>query len=119
VEKALQLTFRNLDRSPALEADIRQHADKLEQFYDGIIGCRVVIEERHKHHRHGNHYHVRLEVSVPGGNLVMNREPDERHDHGDAYVAIRDAFDGVRRQLEDYARRHDQRGKAHDTTAAP
>jgi cold shock CspA family protein len=116
VEKALQVTFRNLDRSPALEADIREHAEKLARFYDGIIGCRVVIEARHKHHQHGNHYHVRVDVAVPGSELVASREPDEHHAYTDAYVAIRDAFGAMGRQLEDFARRHDQRRKVH---AAP
>ena len=116
MEKALQVTFRNLDRSPGLEADIRRHADDLERYYDRIIGCRVVIEAQHKHHRQGNHYHVRLDVTVPGAELVASREPDEHHAHTDAHVAIRDAFDSMRRQLEDFARRHDHRGRAHETT---
>jgi ribosomal subunit interface protein len=110
----LQITFRNLDRSDALEADIRQHAQKLEEFYAGIIGCRVVVEAQHKHHRHGNHYHVRVDVTVPGGELVAQRDPDDHHAHTDVYVAVRDAFHGVRRQLEDFARQRDQRRKAHD-----
>lgn len=112
MERVLQITFRNLDRSDALEADIRRHAGKLEQFYDRIVGCRVVIEALHKHHRHGNHYHVRVDVTVPGAELVASREPDEHHAYADAYVAIRDAFDSMRRQLEDHARRRDQRGGA-------
>ena len=114
MEKNAQITFRNLDRSPALEAEILEHIEKLSRFYGAIIGCRVVIEARHKHHRQGNHYHVRVDVSVPGGEVVANREPDEHHAHTDAYVAIRDAFDATYRQLEDFARRHDQRRKVHE-----
>jgi ribosomal subunit interface protein len=109
----LQVTFRNLDRSPALETHVREHAEKLDKYYDRIMSCRVVIEERHKHHRHGNHYHVSVDVTVPGDELVASREPDEHHAYTDVYIAIRDAFDTMRRQLEDYARRHDQRLKAH------
>ncbi|OGA25174.1 MAG: 30S ribosomal protein S30 [Betaproteobacteria bacterium RIFCSPLOWO2_02_FULL_67_26] len=112
----LQVTFRNLGRSQAIEASVREHADKLEKYYGRIVGCRVVIEEQHKHHQHGNHYHVRVNLTVPGAELVASREPDEHHAYTDVYVAIRDAFDTARRQLEDYARRHDQRLKAH---AAP
>ena len=119
MEKALQITFRHLERSQSMEDDIRRHADQLEQYFDGIIGCRVVVEARHRHHRHGNHYHVRVDVAVPGAALVASREPDEHNAHTDAYVAIRDAFDAMGRQLEDFARRHDHRGKAHDATEAP
>jgi ribosomal subunit interface protein len=107
----LQVTFRNLDRSPALETNVREHAEKLDQYYNRIMSCRVVIEQQHKHHRRGNHYHVSVDVTVPGSELVASREPDEHHAYTDVYVAIRDAFDTMRRQLEDYARMHDQRLK--------
>jgi len=112
----LLITFRNLDRSPVVEASVREHAEKLDKYYDRIMSCRVVIEERHKHHRHGNHYHVSVDVTVPGAELVASREPDPHHAYTDVYIAIRDAFDTMRRQLEDYARQHDQRLKVH---AAP
>lgn len=112
----LLITFRNLDRSQAMEASVREHAEKLDTYYDRIMSCRVVIEAQHKHHRHGNHYHVSVDVTVPGAELVASREPDPHHAYTDVYVAIRDAFDTMRRQLEDYARRRDQRLKVH---AAP
>lgn len=112
----LQIAFRSLEPSPAIETSVREHAARLEKYYDGIIGCSVVVEAQHKHHLHGNHYHVRVELSVPGSKLVAGREPDQHHAYTDVYVAIRDAFDTMRRQLEDYARRRDRRVKAH---AAP
>lgn len=109
----LQVTFRNLERSPAVEAEVRTHAERLDKFYDRIMSCRVVIEERHKHHRQGNHFHVSVDVTVPGGEFVASREPDAHHRYTDVHVAIRDAFDSMRRQLEDFARKHDQRLKEH------
>ena len=111
----LQITFRNLKRSPAVEAEVREHAERLDKFYDRIMSCRIVIEERHKHHHRGNHFHVSLDVTVPGSELVASREPDEHHRYTDVHVAIRDAFDSMRRQLEDFARRHDQQLKVHAT----
>lgn len=109
----IQITFRNLERSEAIEARIRERAEKLDAYCDRIMGCRVIVEALHKHHRHGNHYHVRVDVTVPAGELVAGREPDAHHSYTDVYVAIRDAFDAMRRQLEDYARRQDRRVKAH------
>jgi ribosomal subunit interface protein len=109
----LQITFRNLDRSEAVAAKIEERASKLEHYYSGIIGCRVVVEAAHKHHRTGNHYHVRIDVTVPDGELIASREPDEHHAYTDVYAAIRDAFDSVRRQLEDYARSRRGQVKAH------
>jgi ribosomal subunit interface protein len=110
----LQVTFRNIARSDAVEAKIRERAGKLERYYDGIIGCRVVIEELHQHHRKGNHFQVRVDVTVPGTELIANREPDEHHAYTDVYVALRDAFNAMDRQLEDYARRQSRQVKAHD-----
>jgi cold shock CspA family protein len=105
----LELTFRNMDRAAAVEADVREKAAKLDTFYDGVMRCRVVIEADHKHHHKGNLYHVRIDLTVPGAELVVSREPKEHQAHADLYVAVRDAFDAARRQLEDYVRR--QRGK--------
>lgn len=111
----LQITFRNLDRSEAVEAKVRERAEKLQKYCDQIMGCRVIVEAQHKHHRHGNHYHVRVDVTAPDAELVANREPDEHHAYTDVYVAIRDAFDVIRRQLEDYGRRRSRQVKSHET----
>jgi ribosomal subunit interface protein len=115
MELPLQITFRNLGRSEAIEGKIRERAEKLDQYYDRIMSCRVAVEALHKHHRQGNHYHIRVDVTVPGGELVSSREPDPHHSYTDVYVAIRDAFDAIRRQLEDFSRRQSRQVKAHET----
>lgn len=106
-----------MERSPALEAVVQERAGKLEQFCDEIIGCRVMIESPHKHHHKGNLYHLRIDVTVPDDEIVVARSPDEHHAHEDPYVAVRDAFDSVRRQLEDYARKRRGKVKTHEPTA--
>ena len=113
----LQITFRNMQPSEAVEAKIRERAEKLNNYYDHIMSCRVVIEPHHKHHRMGNLYRVSVDVKVPDGELVANREPDEHHSYVDVYVAIRDVFDAMRRQLEDYARRRRRDVKTHEIPA--
>lgn len=104
----LQITFRDMAPSPAIEARIRERALELERFYDRITRCHVVVHAPHRRHHQGTLFNVRVDLTVPGAELVVNREPSEHHAHEDVYVAIRDAFDAARRQLEDYARR--QRG---------
>lgn len=91
--------------SKAIESDIGERAAKLEQFYEKITSCRVLIEAPHRRHRKGKLYHVRVDIAVPGHELVVKREPPEHGAHEDVYVAIRDAFDAARRELQDYARR--------------
>jgi cold shock CspA family protein/ribosome-associated translation inhibitor RaiA len=112
----LQVTFRNMERSEKIEEDVRQHAVKLEEFFDRVTSCRVVIEAPHHHHHKGNLYHVRVLVSVPRRELVVDREPDADHAHEDAHVTIRDAFDAMRRQVEDYVREMRGDVKVHSLT---
>lgn len=105
MKASLQVVFRDMPRSEAVEAKIRERVEKLERFSDDIISCRVVVEPAHRHHHKGNLYHARIDLAVPGQALIVNRENDTDHAHEDIYVAVRDAFDAVRRQLEDYERR--------------
>lgn len=116
MQTPLQITFRNLENSPTVEAKIRERVEALERFYNRITSCRVVIEEPNRHHRGGRLYHIRVDLKIPGEEIVVKRDPSEHHAHEDIYVAVHDCFDAVRRQLEDHVRR--QRGdiKAH---AAP
>ena len=134
----LQVKFRNMPRSKAIEDNIREKASKLESFYDRIVSCRVIVGAPHRHHRKGKAYEVRIDLAVPGGELVINRWPKrlkaaksslieqpetklieshERSKHGshaDVYVAIRDAFNAVGRKLQDYTRRQRGSVKLHE-----
>ena len=96
----LQITIRDIEHSEALETHIRGKVEKLEEFFKSIISCRVVVEMPHKHHHQGKQFNVRIDIGVPGSEIVVNRDHAE-----DIYVALRDAFDAAKRQLEDYARK--------------
>jgi ribosome-associated translation inhibitor RaiA len=119
----IQITYRNMRPSAAVSARVRAEAAKLKRYYNRLIDCRVLIEVPHRHHHWGDHYHLRVEVGVPGNDIVVRHEPSDRGPladlgtgraakrqetaapHKDIYVVIRDAFDIVRRRLEDHARR--------------
>ena len=109
----LQVTFRDIPASDAVEARIREKAEKLNRFYDRIMACRVVVEMPQRHKHQGKLHSVRIDLTVPGAELVANHALDE-----DVYVAIRDAFTAITRQLEDHVQR--QRGdvKTHPTASA-
>lgn len=100
MQTPLQITVRNIEHSDALETRIRDKAQKLEEFCKHIMSCRVVVEAPHKHHHQGKQFNVRIEIGVPGNEIVVNRDH-----HEDVYVALRDAFNAAKRQLEDYARK--------------
>jgi ribosomal subunit interface protein len=111
----LQITFRNMDPSETVEAKVRERAEKLEKYFGHLTSCRVVVEAPKRRHHKGKLYHLRIELGVPGMELVVNRHPKDKHAHEDVYVAVRDAFDAARRRLQDQARRREGRTKAHDT----
>lgn len=113
-----RITFRNLDASPSVKALIEERMATLEKFFDRITACTVVVEAGNRRHHQGRTYHVALHLSVPGGEINVKREPAEHHLHEDVRVAVRDAFDAARRQLEDYARRLRGQVKTHEASVA-
>ena len=111
----LQITFRNMDTSEALEAELQKRFDKLEKRHSDIIRGRVVVEAPLQHHRKGGLFKVRIELSCPEGKLDINREPPaQRQAHQDVYVAIRDAFKAAERKLEGYVSRQKGKVKLHE-----
>lgn len=105
----LQITMRGVGHSAALEAEIRERAAKLEQFYPRITSCRVAVEEFARHHRQGRQFTLRIEVHVPGRQIVITRDR-----HEDVYVALREAFDAAKRQLEELIRERRGDVKVHE-----
>ena len=108
----LQVTFREFDPSTAIEEYVRKRASKLDTFFDRILRCRVVVDVPHRHHQHGKRYQVRIDIAVPGDELVVTRNPDNLV-HEDMYACIDDAFDSAQRLLQDYARRRRYDVKRH------
>ena len=108
----VDITFKEMAKSDALEARVREWVDKLERVYDRIVRCEVMIETPHRHHRNGRQFHVRVRLTVPGGEIVTSHDPGPDETHEDAYVALRDAFQAARRQLEDHVRKSYRRGDA-------
>ena len=96
----VDITYKELGRSEALDRRIHEWVDKLERVYDRISRCEVLVETPHRRHRQGRTYHVRVRLTVPGGEIVASHDPGADGAHEDVYVALRDAFIAARRQLE-------------------
>lgn len=127
----VQVSFRNMPHSETIEAMVREEASHLDTYYNHLMGCRVMIEVPHRHREEGEHHHVRIYLTVPGGEIVVKREPslhprqqdvqeeeftkdrEIERSHKHLQVAIREAFDTARRRLQDYARRQRLDVKAH------
>ena len=117
----LEITYRDVPKTEEIDALIRSKADKLNQFCDHIISCRVAVEKPHEFQSSGQPHRVRIEMRVPPGHvLVAKRESTEGELHTDLQTTIRDAFDAARRQLEKLNRQQQGRIKSHpeqETTA--
>src|SRR5579871_4029251 len=113
----IQVTFRHMEHSEAIEALIRRKVARLVAFPNNIMGCRVVVEPDGKHHEYGNLYQVRIDITVPGEEIVVVRQPCQHTECRDISVALHDAFDSARRKLEDYVRR--RRGYVKTLETAP
>ena len=104
----LELSFNNMESSDALKAAVREHVNKLEQFHDHIIGCRVVIEMPHRSQKaSGNPPDVHVVVRVPGKEIVVSRElahGGHKKAATDAYAVLDNAFAVAQKQLKDYRR---------------
>jgi len=129
----LQITFRNMASSEMVKGWIQEEANKLDEFHGKITGCRVVVELPNRHRKAGNLYHVRVDLTVPGAEMVVKRQPNLRRlpgrieakptkslevkaPHKDLRQAINDAFGAMRRRLQDYSRRRRREVKIHEAS---
>lgn len=113
----LQVTFRNMGPSEAVEAEVRKRVDKLNHRCRAMVSCRVVVEAPLQHRQKGGLFKVRLDITCPEGKLEVNRDPDARHHaHEDVYVALRDAFLAAERKLEGFTCRRQGEVKGHQET---
>ncbi len=96
----VQITFRHMDSSPAVETRVRELANHLGVFSDRILGCRVVVDSPHRHHHQGKVFNVKVQLALPGEDVVVDMERPDRDGHEDVYVVLRDAFDAAERQLK-------------------
>ncbi len=101
----LQITFRGMESSEALAERIREAALKLEKFEDRIVACRVLVEQPHRHHQQGNHFHLRIQLTIPGNELVVSHEHKDAATQENAYAAVADACEAMKRRLQEKHRK--------------
>lgn len=92
----LSITAHDMELTEAAEALIRSKAFKLEKYNGRVIGCHVTVQGPGRHHRNGGDYEVRIDLTVPGHEYVINHQTSP-----ELAVAVRDAFDAARRKLDE------------------
>ena len=101
----LQIKFRFMEPIAFLEARVRERCHKLQRFAEYVTSCRVIIEAQHGQQRKDKLYRVIIDITLPGEEIITSHYPAQDQAHENVNVAIRDAFDAARHQLEAYARR--------------
>jgi ribosome-associated translation inhibitor RaiA len=96
MQSPLAIQFDGMEPSPAVEAAVREKIARIERQAPDVMGWRVTIEQPHRHRSQGRPFAVRIDVRLAGHDLSVGRVEDE-----DVYVALRDAFDAMRRRIED------------------
>ena len=114
MEIPVEIVWHNMDPAHHVEARVKERAARLEKFFGRIIRCYVVVEAAHRRHQKGNQYEVRMDVTVPGGEISVSRRPGNDHAHEDVLVTIRDAFDAMERKLRRWKDGHSGRPVAHE-----
>jgi len=104
MQTPVQITFRHMETSAAVETRIHELIERLERHYDRIIGCHVVVDAPAAHRNKGAPFAIKIDITVPGSELHIHSDRGKHEDHTDCYVALRDAFEAANRALQDYAR---------------
>ena len=110
----VQIVFQKMRPSKAVQDDIKTRAYKLMRYCNRIMHCHVLVEIINRHHHQGKLFHICVDVHIPNMQLVVSRSSAENHAHEDVYVALRDAFDALGRQLKNYTLKQKGKQKHHD-----
>lgn len=100
MRQPMTITFPGMKPDPAIEAEIRKRAAKLDAICPGIMSCHVVADIPHRHHQHGNNFRVRIDLKVRREEIAVAREGSEK----DLRLVLKRAFDVARRRLQEHLR---------------
>jgi putative sigma-54 modulation protein len=102
MDTPLEISFKGLDKSTAIEAKITERAARLEKHFDRMTHCRVVVAAPHKHSHKGKTYEIKIDIGIPGAApLIVTHESPVGQAQEDLRIALRDAFDAADRRLDE------------------
>ena len=105
MDMPLEIAWHNVEQSDPLEARIRQRVDKMHRYFKHINSVHVWVEVPHRSQHSAKAFRIGVEVRVPGTELVVSHDPGDKGQHFDPYIAVRDAFDAMDRQLEQFSQK--------------
>ena len=96
----LTLTFHNIERTGALEARMREIAERLRRHHDDITHCHITIEDRMDDAPNTAPFAAKIHLSLPGAQIHAESIGPNGEGHQDAYAALRSAYASVGHQLQ-------------------
>ncbi|MCD6586542.1 MAG: ribosome-associated translation inhibitor RaiA [Desulfobacteraceae bacterium] len=97
----IEITYRNVAKRDGIEQLIHDKAEKLNDFHDGIVSCRISLEQDQESKRSVKQFHVRISLRVPPGKeLVVHQKSSEQETGDTLRTVITDAFKTIGRQLK-------------------
>jgi cold shock CspA family protein/ribosome-associated translation inhibitor RaiA len=118
MQAPLEIAYRNVEPSAPIERRVARGLQSLERVSGRITSCRVMVEVPHPRHQKGNLHRVRIELRLPGVELVVKRDPPEHHEFEDVTLALGEAFDMMKRRLLEELDRIQGLVKAHEEAPA-
>jgi ribosomal subunit interface protein len=113
MQVALEVTYRDVEKTAAIEALIQEKVAKLERLCDYISNCQIALEKIHDRPKQGSPFRVRIDLTVPPNHeLVADCHPPDRNQYPDIDTVIRDAFSKIERQLKELTRQQREREKS-------
>lgn len=100
-----EVAFRNVERNEAVDEKIVEGIEKLEKVHPRLTSCRIAVEDPNPGRESGRLYRIRIDLGVPGGEVVVTRDPPRRPDE-DLLQAVGDAFDTARRRLRKHVEKN-------------
>lgn len=95
----VRVTFRNADRSAALEAKLRRRAERLAALAQEVLACGVVVEALRRGWRRRRLFRVQVELAVPGEDVIARNDVNDEDTARDPYAAAREALGAAERRL--------------------
>ncbi|MBH8576544.1 HPF/RaiA family ribosome-associated protein [Nostocaceae cyanobacterium CENA369] len=108
-----EITYRNVEKTDAIDTLVNEKIAKLEQVCSYISSCHIAIEKINDRPRSGSPYRVRIDITVPPGHeLVGESNPTEDTQYEPLNAVIRDAFNAARQQLVKLTQRQHESDKS-------
>lgn len=99
MKPAVDVVYRDLDSSAALNEIILKKLEKLNRYTDQIVHSRVVLDVPHNHKHKGKQFRASIELDIKGRPIAITQDDESIH------VAVRDAFSSAERKVKQMASR--------------